>query len=216
MVLNRTNLKKVVPSILVVGALLGATSAQAQTLVAPSTLTTPSTSFSGVTVTGNIGNVTGLPLALPGVGASIPFQVFQSGLIGFGSLPGSGSAVSGSLNIAMSLTVDPGAVVFPLTFSGSTYFFNADANSGFPGFTAGTSVGVTPGGGQSFAFSGSTYQVDIDFASAFTAGAPTSLNISTITGTITNTTAPGVAPEPGTLVLAGLGIAGLAIRRRKH
>jgi PEP-CTERM motif len=217
MVLNSMNLKKLVPGALAVGALFAASSAQAQSLTAPSTLTTPTSAVGVATATGLSGATVGsLDLALPTPGNSIIFQVSNPNLIAFTGLPATGNGTQGGLTLTLSLTtVSPAGGPFVLNFTGSSYSFNADATDQFAPFNAGTAVNVNPGGAQNFNLGGTTYTVTLASASSFSEGTPTSINISTITGTI-SAPSVGVAPEPGTLVLAGLGIAGLVARRRKH
>jgi PEP-CTERM motif len=213
MVSNFTAFKGMVLSVLTVGALFVATSARAQ--VISGLLTTPgaATFGAGVTVTSGIGNLVATPFALPSFGAPLAIQFTSAGdIFKFNNLPATGSGSVGSLTTIISLVIDPGATAIgPLNFN-TTYSYDADTTvAGTPG----TRVTFSTSGFQDFAFGGSTYRVEVLAADPGVAGAPSTISTNTLTGRITNLTSGVTAPEPGTLVLAGLGIAGLAVRRRR-
>ena len=219
MVLNLMNLKKFVPGVLAAGAALIATSANAQSLTAPSSLATPTTAVGVATATGQAASsFTGLNILLPTAGNSIGFQISSPTMLAFTNLPATGNATTPGLNLTLNLTTITPASAPVLNFPSASYAFNADAFDQFSPFNAGTAVNINPGGPQVFNLGAINYTVTLNSASSFAEGTPTTINISTITGTIAarDTSEQTNGPEPGTFVLVGLGIAGLVARRRKN
>lgn len=212
MIFRNVNLNRVFPGILAVGITLGATAAQAQ--VTAGNLTTPNAPAfgAGVTVVGSaLGTLQAVPFALPVFGTPKTIQFTATGdIYQFNNLPASGSGNITGLTSVVNLTVN--AVPISLNFS-TEYLYNADE---LVFGLDGTRVTYNPTGAPTFVSGGSTYQVNLNATQSASQGTPTTLSNNTVTGSITNLTAVSSAPEPGTLVLAGLGIAGLAVRRRKH
>ena len=211
MIFRNMNLNRVFPGILTVGIALGATTAQAQ--VTAGNLTTPNAPAFGaasVTVVGSaLGTLQAVPFALPVFGTPKTIQFTATGdIFQFNNLPASGSGNITGLTSVVNLTVN--AVPISLNFA-TEYIYNADE---LILGQDGTRVTYNPTGAPTFVSGGSTYQVDLNATQAASQGTPTTLSNNTVTGSITNITSS--APEPGTLVLAGLGIEGLAVRRRKH
>lgn len=220
MIFRNLNLNRVFPSVLAIGSILGATTAQAQ--VTSGNITTPAAlagAFIGgpgagnVTVNGGLGLLAATPFALPAFGTPIAIQFTATNdLFQFNNLPGSGSGIVTGLNTTVNFVVSPGAVAIgPLNFA-TEYSYNADET--IVGLD-GTRVTFNPSTAQTFSFGGSLYQVNIGATQAASQGTPSSLSNNSIGGTITNLT-QNVAPEPGTLAFISIGGTLVLVRRRKH
>ena len=233
MVLNLTNLKKLVPGVLAIGAMLSATSANAQVFLAPNTGATAIGTvgfFGGSQVGGTLSSsftFTSGPTTIAGTIRSIVFTGGSAGANGTGGT---------SNDFYYQIDMNAGSDALQSTSVASFLGFNTglgnvitDVDGAGP-FVAGGTVALT--GQRNFTGSGLVF----DFGAGVAAGATSAtLVVRTNATSVTNGSAgllgaSGVAanaailaplatangPEPGTLALVGLGIAGLVARRRKH
>ena len=207
MIVTGINFTKVtlIASILAIGGGLGGRVAHAQIVTAGS-IPMPSASFGVGSVQGFTGSFLGIPFALPAtVGSSVEFTAFRAnGVVSFVNLPinGSGSGIASGLNFPVILELD-GVTQPAINISASAYTYQVDLNS--------TTTSILPGNPANFSYMGASYRVTLNTVSVMTGGNPPQVNISTVTGVITQISN---GPEPGTFALVGLGLLGLAVRRR--
>ena len=241
MVLNRTNLKKIVPGILAVGAILGATSAQAQVTFGA----LPVGSLNNYSLLNTTGGIPG-GFSQFGATQTAAYTGVNGGLNISGNLMSAAFSNGTELIFAYQLQTATGnAAVANFSvagFGGRTLTFGATSDTDLDGGGVMTNaITSTPDTDQRSNAGDQGSSVTFGTTAALTQNQNGSIFLLRMAGTpgdiITNggaavlgggvsantnanviTTAPsgGIAPEPGTLVLAGLGIAGLAIRRRKH
>jgi PEP-CTERM motif len=241
MVLNRINLKGLVTSALAVGAVFGATSAQAQ-------VTFGSLPVNGIGTYGGLTTTGGLPGGFFQFGATqlAAYNGTNAGNTISGNLISAVFSNGSELIFAYQLQTSTGNAAtadFSVAgFGGRTLSYGATTNTDLDGASALTSsITGAPNRdirsdatdqGDSVAFStspaltanqnspiyllrmaGTTGDIITNGGAAVLGGG---VSANTTANVITTTPISTTAPEPGTLVLAGLGIAGLAVRRRKH